>query len=122
MKDPVWFKLLVRGIGILLVAQSVPPIFSAIGAATILFKEGWTNPGQNYWVSITAHGAGGLVQGVFGLYLLVGAPRLVRYCIRQVGTRCPGCDYDIRGLKGTCPECGLAIATPQSHPTSETSA
>lgn len=48
---------------------------------------------------------------VFGgpvLVLLCG-PRMVRGWVRRRRGACVGCGYDLRGVRGICPECGAAL-------------
>jgi len=114
MNDPRWFKLLVRGIGILLIGISVPYIGSQLSYLAYMFYPSAGD--RQAWPLEVISLVFILAQLLFGIYLLAGAPRLVRYCIRQVGYRCPGCDYDTRGLKGKCPECGLDLPSGHENP------
>jgi hypothetical protein len=124
MNDPKWFKLLVRAIGLFILTLSIGRATDALRTSVLMItsaisgsssnsrfavlgvRDSWTGPEA---ISSYIYIAGGIAQVGFGLYLLFGAPKLVRYCVREVSNRCVGCDYDIRGLKGKCPECGLEI-------------
>src|SRR5262245_33853347 len=122
MNDARWFKLLVRAIGLFVLAQSIERLDGVLRLLISLIGNGPRGYGATFapsngferWLSAIAiqdyiYIATGLAQVAFGLYMLFGAPRLARYCVRQVRARCALCDYDIRGLKGACPECGLPI-------------
>jgi hypothetical protein len=116
MNDPRWFKLLLRAIGILLLGLSLPAVGSLVPYLTSQLDSniyGAPQPSSaRMWASVAVYVTGVLGQALLGLYLLTGAPHLMRYCVRQVYSRCPGCDYDLAGVQGGCPECGLG--RPQS--------
>jgi len=109
MSDPHWFKLLVRGVGILLLGLAIPSALQAIASVSTIFDPVVAPQDWNGRLWLMTHTLSALVQLGFGIYLVFGAPRLVRYCVRQVYSRCGACDYDVRGLRGVCPECGVSI-------------
>ena len=111
MNDSHWFKLLVRGIGVLLIGLAIPSVIALFGTAAMVANAAnlTGNPSMDQWVWVLSGILGTLAQLGFGVNLLFGAPRLVRYCLRQVNSRCGACDYDVRGLRGVCPECGATI-------------
>jgi hypothetical protein len=132
MTDPRWFRLVIRAIGVLTLVLAIPHVGGAISSISTLIGEGpggyrymmanrtglvggesWWNP---YTFAVAATAVAALAQAALGLYLLRGAPRLVAFCTRQARGHCPACDYDIRGLKGQCPECGLAIPEAAAPP------
>jgi hypothetical protein len=117
MRDYRWFKILVRAIGILIVGESLFHLTTVVdyGLRAIQYPRGMGGP-SSYWTPVAVYGIGFLVQFLFGCYLISGAPKFVRYCIEQVEDRCIRCDYDIRGLTGQCPECGLPIPTVVANP------
>ena len=114
MSDPRWFKLLVRAIGLVLIGIAIPSITMALSYIPEMHDPNFGYNVQYALWSLIGPGMGGLLQLALGGYLFFGAPRLVKYCVRQVHTRCPGCDYDVRGLQGACPECGLLISHSES--------
>jgi hypothetical protein len=133
MNDPRWFRLMVRGIGILTLALALPRVGDIARLLGTLAQgpSAWTmytpyittgSGGTSWWnpyvFSLLVAMLADLSQIALGAYLLFGAPRLVQFCIRQVGGRCPACDYDIRGLKGACPECGVPITAQPAPPQS----
>jgi hypothetical protein len=113
MRDYRWFKILVRAFGLLLIGQSIPSI-GTITHYVIAILGGAPAPTGHYWQALATYGTATVAALLLGLYMLSGAPKFVRYCIEQVEDRCIRCDYDIRGLTGQCPECGLPVPTPSS--------
>ena len=116
MSDPRWFKLLVRAIGVLVIALAVPHLGQTIATGAMLLDLRQSAGGgpfydQMYVPMLLVQTVSVLFQLGLGVYLLRGAPALTRFCIRQVGRRCPACDYDLQGLAGKCPECGLEVQT-----------
>jgi hypothetical protein len=109
MKDYRWFKIMVRAFGLLLVGMSIPYLTSAIEYAFTVFGSGAMGSASMFWPRVAAYAVGALGQLLLGLYMLSGAPKFVRYCVDQADKRCIRCDYDLTGLAGTCPECGLSI-------------
>jgi hypothetical protein len=111
MSDPRWFKLLVRAIGVLVLAQAAPNVVATVGWLISMFTTAGPGGGDffDYGMGAVLSLVGTALELAIGVYLLRGAPALVRYCIRQVGRRCAACDYDLQGLGGKCPECGLVI-------------
>ncbi len=115
MSNNSWFKLALRAIG----------VYSIIAPASKLLEFcGWlisdmlvgapAGPVSSVMSEWIGRSVAGLV--VFGLqlgvsvYLIAGAPGFVRWCLRESAGRCPGCDYDISGLKSSvCPECNMVL-------------
>jgi hypothetical protein len=129
MTDPKWFRLVIRAVGVLTIAISIPHVGGAIASLAMMLQAGpggWRSylsssgagGGESWWNPFTFGVAASVLAAAgqlgLGLYLLCGASRLVRYCVREVSGRCAGCDYEVRGLKGKCPECGLEI--PEAAP------
>lgn len=109
MKDYVWFQLVVRAIGILVLALSVPnaiwTVMWAIGQV-MAGDPGFLGPGEQV-LSIAVSLIGAFVQVAVGAYLLFGGRALVAYCVARVGDRCVRCGYDVSAVStGVCPECG----------------
>jgi hypothetical protein len=64
--------------------------------------------GRTWWYLMPILGPA--LQVAIGVYLLVGAKPLVRYCCRGALGMCPACNYDVRDVPGaTCPECGVGL-------------
>lgn len=108
--DVTWFRLAVRGIGVLLVAWGLPSFVS--GVVVIVWQIAEIGPlfgGSVDWWRLS-FALGPFVQICLGVYLLVGAKSLISYCCRGALGMCPACNYDIRNVPGnTCPECGVAL-------------
>ncbi|HYE02921.1 MAG TPA: hypothetical protein VD963_06770 [Phycisphaerales bacterium] len=113
MADYSWFRLLVKTVGLLLVALGLPQTIAMLGwlislsyaqNAPMLGGRSWLFTSQLFTIT------GYLAQLAFGLYLFFGGGAVVRRCLRDVYGRCPACDYDVRGVTApTCPECGIAL-------------
>jgi hypothetical protein len=113
MRDYRWFKILLRAMGLLLLGFAMPQLTSAVGSVLFYFSNEYSrSSGFSYWPVAVSSAVGALAQLLLALYLISGAPKFIRYCIDQVDRRCIRCDYDLTGLKGTCPECGLPIPEP----------
>lgn len=116
MTDPRWFKLLIRGVGVLLLGLAIPSVPSMISYfAAVVEQRRQGFPSQDLtWTMAIVESVGVVAQTLFALYLVAGGGALVRYCVRQSLARCPGCDYDLRGVAGQCPECGMPVPEPLS--------
>ncbi len=112
--DPRVFKLIVRAFGVYLLVQSVMSLLTTgcsglamFGAPTPLtFGQTWS--AMLYYVPASLATVFNIGLGV---YLMRGAPELVRWCVRKVSARCLMCDYDVRDVRGRCPECGCQVAS-----------
>lgn len=118
--DVVWFRFAVRGIGILVLGFGVPSVVQAIGSVIWYLWNSFPGTDQMAW-AVTAL-LGPLAYCATGLYLLLGAAPLIRYCTRGALGMCPACNYDVRTVPGhTCPECGAPLpgrtAPPPTNPT-----
>lgn len=113
MKHRAWFLLLLKGIGVFLVAFSLPDLWY-IGRG--LVDAGLNGPDA----ALTLLSNGGLIlQPAIGLYLIFGGKRLAEIAIRDAVIfadmpGCPHCGYDTTGATADrCPECGHDLPTPQ---------
>lgn len=121
MVDNAWFRLMIRGIGVLLLGLSVPSLFSFVGMiGSILGMD----TGYRDYVSWTYGGyiLAGVAQIAFGIYLLFFAEGLIRRCLSDTIGRCPMCQYDLKGQRnGKCPECGTDMGPAPAAPGNPTS-
>jgi hypothetical protein len=109
--DATWFRLAVRGIGVLLVAWGAPSLVSgALQVLQFMFRQPGMSTYGFDWTWLLPLIGGPLVQVIIGVYLLIGARGLITYCCRGALGMCPACNYDVRDVPGsTCPECGVAL-------------
>jgi hypothetical protein len=104
--------LVVRLIGLFIVAWRVPSLFASLG---MILREGVIDWVANFMFVGRANGyfladIGELVQLALGLYMLFGGKRLARLILPGVPGLCHRCGYDISGLDSSrCPECGAKI-------------
>jgi hypothetical protein len=117
MTDHSWFKLLVRAIGLLILGLGGPSLlFSLTGLLVEVWDQSVAQYGVMRYVAVTlppmlAYGA----QTAFGLYLFLGAERLISRCMRDVRGHCPACGYDLSSTStGRCPECGTDVPVASS--------
>lgn len=114
MSDYAWFKLLVRGIGILLLGLSVPSLIRWFGSVVIMWDA--ISPVATSWSlrqqllfglpGLLAEGA----QAAFGWYLLFRGEGVISRVLAEIHGRCAKCGYDLRGLNSNaCPECNTPI-------------
>ncbi|MEX2218497.1 MAG: hypothetical protein WD749_07010 [Phycisphaerales bacterium] len=118
MSDYAWFKLVVRAIGLLLLGMALPSLIWQVGTIVALaFDSQLTQFQPMYFIQWVPGVLGTAAQLAFGLYLLLGAERLIARCLRDVRGHCACCGYDLSSLTADkCPECGTPItpAAPRS--------
>ena len=113
MTDYAWFKLLVRAIGLLLLAISVPQLLYWPVSKMVQWVN-WNSLSptsfHNELIYALPSLVGDGVQAAFGYYLLFRGEWIIGRIISEVAGRCPKCGYDIRGLQNdACPECNTPI-------------
>ena len=114
MKHKTWFRLVIKAIGVLLVASSFPYLGMGISQLLIYSSFGATNnpfnanvqAGSVVWI------VGSLIQLALGIYLFFGGKLIVNRCIPSNRPYCPDCGYDLsKTTSGSCPECGIVLPT-----------
>jgi hypothetical protein len=119
MKHVAWFRLVLRVVGIVLVALSAPSIVSVI--ASLLYAA-WSylradpmdvNTGAELTEAVlgVVWSLGTIGELALGLYLFLNPKWLMKVCIEDITYRCPACRFDLRGLTAplACPECGVRL-------------
>jgi hypothetical protein len=109
-------KVAVRLIGILIAGLTFADAWHA--AHTMFFNRIWFGVYLDWLWPFTIYDnealddLGTLIQFALALVLMFFAgpvSRLVMWRMRPDG-ECPKCGYDVRGVTGTCPECGAKLA------------
>lgn len=117
MKHKTWFRLVLKAIGVLVIAFGAPQVFrELIGHArwglswgTAPSQMSSMSPADVIWHLLSNSGPDFLLLGI-GLYLLIGGERLVRFCIPSNRPYCADCGYDLSEQQGSiCPECGVNV-------------
>lgn len=127
MKHAAWFRLLLRVIGILLVALATPQVVSVVVRLLIVGRNRMRadplDPAiqselTNVLISLL-YSVGTISQLALGLYLFFNPMWLMKVCIDDITYRCPACRYDLRGHTAplACPECGVRLPGDVPPPT-----
>lgn len=99
-----WFGLAVRVVGLWFLVLAFPRFVEGIGYIVSAIENSFPDP----WRHAITQLVGATVQLAAGAYCLFGAPRLVRWCLRDIDTTCARCGYSLAGITGdVCPECSL---------------
>jgi hypothetical protein len=110
MNDHAWFRLLVSGVGLLLIGLSVPSIVQSVAWIATMFTDKTSFPGDSFLWSYSGVLAGQAFQFLFGVFLLRGGGRMAGRCIQRLSGVCAACGYDVRGVNSAvCPECGCGL-------------
>jgi len=119
MKHKTWFRLLLKIIGIFLLATAIPNLLNAVtavvGMTMTTGRQYWSvGTGFDLWTTLyfayTQGLIGSILQCVIGIYLLLGGKFLIDLCIPSNRPYCPDCGYELSGLAGDqCPECGASL-------------
>ncbi|TVQ57106.1 MAG: hypothetical protein EA377_01250 [Phycisphaerales bacterium] len=110
MKHKTWFRLVLKAIGILLIAWAIPEMFGAIGWVFYMWPSAsYLSPAEVFRISVTL--AGPTIKIAFGCYLLFGGAALVNWIIPSNHPYCPDCGYNLTHQRSTdrCVECGSDI-------------
>ncbi len=111
MVDFTWFRLMIRGIGVLLLGLALPEFITL--AVWFLqrpaIQVGGFSTASDLWSYVPGL-IGILLKIGIALYLLFFAEGLIRRCLSDTIGRCPLCQYDLKGRRsGICPECGVDL-------------
>ena len=117
MTEHAWFKLFLRGIGLLLLGLAFPGMLTQLGYLVQMVHEGeFAAPSPYLWMYGGAL-LGTIAQAGIGLYLLFGGGWIVTRCMREIRDRCIACGYDLSAATGeVCTECGTPIIRPPAPP------
>jgi hypothetical protein len=120
MKHKTWFRLLLKAIGVAMLAYAIPQAVSSLCNISwwLLNDDGSTSWTGTQWVSWTLisflHVA---AQIAVGLYLLLGGEWIVNKCIPSNRPYCPNCGYDLSHNTGErCSECGVVLPPREAPP------
>jgi hypothetical protein len=115
MKYKTLFRLALRLVGILLIAESLPWLVVGCAALALDVFTGGVFAASSGFISWQFQNAViHLLGGLTGLYLFFGGAWIVNRAIPSNRPYCPECGYEITGLppEGLCPECGTAYRRP----------
>jgi len=116
MTEHAWFKLLLRGIGVLLLGLGGPSVISQVGAIVQIVIGGDLSYLNEYAWMYGGMLVGNVAQAGIGVYLLFGGGWIINRCLAELQHNCVSCGYDISASVGdACSECGAPILRSSAH-------
>jgi hypothetical protein len=116
MKYKTAFRLALKAIGLLVIAQAVPGLIVSCGSVALNFLTngmfGYDPTGISSWE--LRSGIAHVLSALVGLYLLFGGRWIVNLAIPSNRPYCHECGYELTGnITGLCPECGTPNLPPE---------
>lgn len=121
MGSNAWFPLAIRAIGVFFLITPATRLVDTVGwFITMQLDEqaraAYGGRYSNFASSIPMFIAFG-VHLAIAIYLLLGAPAIVRWCLREAARRCPCCDQLLPETPApSCPACGCSIPPQAPQP------
>jgi len=109
MKYKTAFRLAIRAVGVLIIAQQIPSFVQGCIPITIAVLDlEFLTGGLGAWEWFLAALLGHVAGLAIGLYLFFHAEWIVNLAIPSNRPYCHECAYELTGLptEGVCPECG----------------
>lgn len=106
--------IVVRGLGLWMIATTFPTVFwGIVEVVQLATVSGRNNPGVDAWH--LAGSLGTVLIFLVGGWLLIDGKEVIDH-FQFVTGRCPRCGYDLIKVKGeNCPECGLPRSKRNRH-------
>lgn len=108
MKHKTWFRLVIKAIGVLVIALSLPDAFHGVVYLLYRVSSGNSVLGGSL-ISVIAL-TSPLIGCALGAYLFVGGKWIIEKAIPSNRPYCPECGYDLsKATSANCPECGVKL-------------
>lgn len=105
MQPKTLFRIMVRAIGVLLLAEAIPSLLNFVVQLVSIWQYSMRTGASSYDI---IRAVPPVLQIVFGIYLLTGPRWIVNLAVKDNLPHCYECGYSLQGLpaSGKCPECG----------------